>query len=227
MLGLCHYCQACLSLVLVLAAGVFAPGVARAQDGMISGTVTDATGGLLPGVTVDARDAVGNSQVTVTDGTGQFTFSGLAPGTYAVTFTLSGFTAPEQVVEVRGGATVALDVEMALGGIAEQVVVVGTRAQPRSVTASAVPIDVHPQRGFPQPGQYGPGRSVADRRPFVQHQHSTDQRRGDYRPAGEPAQLGTRSHADPGQRQAPPPRGGHYVARERQSRTARRARISP
>ena len=142
MLKLCHYRQACLSLVLVLAVGVFAPGVVRAQDGMISGTVTDATGGILPGVTVDARDAVGNSQVTVTDGTGQFTFSGLAPGTYAVTFTLSGFTAPEQVVEVRGGATVALDVEMALGGLAEQVVVVGTRGQPRSVTASAVPIDV-------------------------------------------------------------------------------------
>ena len=142
MLKLCHYRQVCLTLVLVLAVGVFAPGVARAQDGMISGTVTDATGGILPGVTVDARDAVGNSQVTVTDGTGQFTFSGLAPGTYAVTFTLSGFTAPEQVVEVPGGATVALDVEMALGGLAEQVVVVGTRGQPRSVTASAVPIDV-------------------------------------------------------------------------------------
>ena len=130
------------ALALLLAAGVFLPGVARAQDSMISGTVTDATGGILPGVTVEAQDAAGSAQVTVTDGTGQFTFSGLAPGTYAVTFTLSGFTAPAQVVEVRGGATVALDVEMAVGGLAEQVVVVGTRAQPRSVTASAVPIDV-------------------------------------------------------------------------------------
>ena len=131
-----------LALVLVFAVGVFAPGVARAQDATITGTVTDATGGILPGVTVEARDAAGSAQVTVTDGTGQFTFSGLAPGTYAVTFTLPGFTVPAQVVEASAGATAVLDVEMALGGLAAQVVVVGTRAQPRSVTASAVPIDV-------------------------------------------------------------------------------------
>ena len=75
---LCHHRQACFTLVLVLAAGVFLPGVARAQDSMISGTVTDATGGILPGVTVEAQeqDAAGSAQVTVTDGTGQFTFSG-------------------------------------------------------------------------------------------------------------------------------------------------------
>ena len=152
MLKLCRHRQAGFTLVLVLAAGVFLPGVARAQDSMISGTVTDATGGILPGVTVDARDAAGSSQVTVTDGTGQFTFSGLAAGTYAVTFTLSGFTAPAQVVEVPGGATVALDVEMAVGGLAEQVVVVGTRAQPRSVTASAVPIDVIRNEDFVSQG---------------------------------------------------------------------------
>ena len=104
MLKLCHHRQVFFSLILLLAVGVFAPGVASAQDATIAGTVTDTTGGFLPGVTVDARDAAGRSQVTVTDGTGQFTFSGLAPGTYAVTFTLSGFTAPAQVVEVRGGA---------------------------------------------------------------------------------------------------------------------------
>ena len=97
MLKLCHHRQVFFSLILLLAVGVFAPGVASAQDATIAGTVADTTGGILPGVTVDARDAAGRSQVTVTDGTGQFTFSGLAPGTYAVTFTLSGFTAPAQV----------------------------------------------------------------------------------------------------------------------------------
>ena len=59
-------------------------------------------------------------------------------------FTLSGFTVPAQVVEARAGATAVLDVEMAVGGLAAQVVVVGTRAQPRSVTASPVPIDAIP-----------------------------------------------------------------------------------
>ena len=133
-----------LALVLVFAVGVFAPGVASAQDATIAGTVTDATGGILPGVTVEARDGAGTAQVSVTDGTGQFTFSGLAPGTYDVTFTLPGFTVPAQVVEASAGATAVLDVEMAVGGLAAQVVVVGTRAQPRSVTASSVPIDAIP-----------------------------------------------------------------------------------
>ena len=146
-----HHPHTVLALVLVFAVAVFAPGVASAQDATIAGTVTDTTGGVLPGVTVEAQDAAGSAQVTVTDGIGQFTFSGLVPGTYDVTFTLSGFTAPAQVVEVRGGATVALDMEMAVG-LAEQVVVVGTRAQPRSVTASAVPIDVIRNEDFVSQG---------------------------------------------------------------------------
>ena len=139
-----HHPHAVLALVLVFAVGVFAPGVASSQDATIAGTVTDATGGSLPGVAVEARDAAGTAQITVTDGTGQFTFSGLAPGTYDVMFTLSGFTVPPQVVEASAGATAVLDVEMAVGGLAAQVVVVGTRAQPRSVTASPVPIDAIP-----------------------------------------------------------------------------------
>ena len=69
-----------------------------------------------------------------------------------MTFTLVGFTAAAQVVEVRAGATAALDVEMAIGGLAVQVVVVGTRAQPRSVTASAVPIDVIRNEDFVSQG---------------------------------------------------------------------------
>ena len=91
------------ALGLLLAAVVCVPGVANAQDGTISGAVTDTTGGVLPGVTVEAQDAAGSTQATVTDGTGQFMFSGLVPGTYDVTFTLFGFTVPTQVVEVSAG----------------------------------------------------------------------------------------------------------------------------
>ena len=103
------------ALGLLLAAVVCVPGVANAQDGTISGAVTDTTGGVLPGVTVEAQDAAGSTQATVTDGTGQFMFSGLVPGTYDVTFTLFGFTVPTQVVEVSAGATATLDVAMAVG----------------------------------------------------------------------------------------------------------------
>ena len=137
---------------LILGALALAPGAAIAQEGQITGTVRDATSLVLPGVTVEAQDAAGNRQVTFTDGTGQFTFSGLAVGTYDVTFTLPGFVAPPQAVEVGAGAPATIDVEMAIGGLAEEVVVVGTRARPRSVTASPVPVDVIRSDDFAQQG---------------------------------------------------------------------------
>ena len=131
-----------LVVFVMVAAAALAPGAASAQDpGSITGTVRDATGLVLPGVTVEARDPLGDGQVTFTDGTGQFTFSGLAPGSYEVTFSLPGFNAPAEVVEVGAGATATLDIEMEVG-LEERVVVVGTRAQPRSVTESPVPVDV-------------------------------------------------------------------------------------
>ena len=130
------------SLVLLLAAAVaLAPAAASGQDISISGTVIDSTGLVLPGVAVEARDAAGVGDVTFTDGTGQYSFSGLEPGTYEVTFSLPGFDAPAEVVQVSAGAPAVLDVEMGVG-IEELVVVVGTRARPRSVTESPVPVDV-------------------------------------------------------------------------------------
>ncbi len=130
------------ALSVALAVTLFAPGAVSAQDeASITGSVTDATGLILPGVTVEAEDSAGTTEVTFTDGTGQFSFSGLAPGTYEVTFTLPGFSAPGETVQVSDGATATVDVEMEVG-LEERVVVVGTRAQPRSVTASPVPVDV-------------------------------------------------------------------------------------
>ena len=145
-----HYGRTSL-LLAPLVAVVLAPVVAGAQDGAISGTVRDATGLVLPGVTVEARDAAGDGQITFTDGTGRFTFSGLASGTYEVTFTLPGFNAPAQVVEVGAGATATIDVQMEVG-LEELVVVVGSRAQPRSVTESPVPVDVIRTEDFTSQG---------------------------------------------------------------------------
>ena len=139
-------------LLLVAVAAAAAPNTARAQnaararDGALSGTVTDTTGLVLPGVTVETRSTAdaGKVRTVVSDATGRFTFPALAPGTYDVTFLLSGFG-----VEVRSGVVVGaagattLDVELA-AQFEERVVVVGSRAQPRSVTESAVPIDAIP-----------------------------------------------------------------------------------
>ena len=128
---------------LALAALSFlAPPPAAAQEAPIVGGVADETGGALPGVTVEARsaDAGGPPLVAVTDGAGRFEFPDLGPGAYDLTFALPGFvTAVRQAV--APGA--ALDVRMQ-AQFEETVVVVGTRAAPRSATASAVPIDAIP-----------------------------------------------------------------------------------
>ena len=135
-------------LVLTLLAAAWAPGAAYAQEGAINGTVADTTGFVLPGVTVEARSAEANGPavVAVTDGAGAFTIGGLAPGAYDVTFTLPGFHQEVRAgVAVGAGATVTLEVELAVQ-FEEQVVVVGSRARPRSVTESPVPIDAIPVR---------------------------------------------------------------------------------
>ena len=137
--------------VLVAAAAVLislapASGASGMQAAELSGTVTDATGLALPGVNVEARPAAAGGQVrtAVTDGTGAFTLTALEPGAYDVTFTLAGFHDVVRTgVEVMAGAAATLDVELAVE-LKEQVVVVGSRGQPRSVTASPVPIDAIP-----------------------------------------------------------------------------------
>ncbi len=126
---------------LFLAAAALAPGSADAQPASITGVITDTTGLVLPGVTVEVRNAAGSMQLAFSDGAGEFTIGGLDPGAYELTFSLPGFNAPAQVVEVGAGMTATVEVEMAVG-LEERVVVVGTRAQPRSVTESPVPVDV-------------------------------------------------------------------------------------
>ena len=120
----------------------------------IAGTVTDATSLVLPGVTVEVRSTVagGPAQTVFTDGTGTFTLTALPAGTYDVIFILPGFsTVVRGGVAISAGATTTLDVEMAVQ-LEERVVVVGSRAQPRSATASAVPVDVISPQEFASQG---------------------------------------------------------------------------
>ena len=121
--------------------GLAAPAAGAGQETAVAGTVTDETGGVLPGVTVEARDSAGGApRVAVTDGAGRFSFPALAPGAYELTVILPGF-----VTAVRTGVEPGAEVEIALQAqFEETVVVVGTRAAPRSATASPVPIDAIP-----------------------------------------------------------------------------------
>ena len=71
-------------------------GMASAQGerGVIGGSVADAQGGVLPGVTVTVRNInTGFTQTAVTEGNGQYRFGALPPGTYELQAALPGVTA--------------------------------------------------------------------------------------------------------------------------------------
>src|SRR5258708_25189517 len=81
-------------------AGIFAvlgmavmPVAASAQSG-IAGGVKDATGAVLPGVSVEASSPalIEKTRTVLTDSAGEYKILDLRPGPYSVTFTLSGFT---------------------------------------------------------------------------------------------------------------------------------------
>ena len=104
------------------------PCAASARDGEIAGTVTDDTGGVLPGVTVEASgDALsGGPRIAVSDADGRYSLTALPAGGYTVTFSLPGFERAAREVELAAGITATLDVDLALGGLFEEVTVAVT-----------------------------------------------------------------------------------------------------
>ena len=93
MLGILVDARAASRLVLLaLALAVMVPSLAAAQS--ITGVVRDASGAVLPGVTVDAASPalIEKVRTAVSDGTGQYRLENLTPGIYAVTYTLPGFS---------------------------------------------------------------------------------------------------------------------------------------
>ena len=102
------------------------PVAAHAQEAVLGGTVTDSTGAVLPGVTIRAvHEASGNSFEAVTDQRGAYRIP-VRVGVFQVRATLAGFTtATQNGVEVLVGQTVAVNLQLAPGGVAEAVTVTG------------------------------------------------------------------------------------------------------
>jgi len=103
------------------------PSVARAQSA-IAGVVKDPSGAVLPGVTVEAASPalIEKTRVAVTDGSGLYNIQNLRPGTYVVTFTLTGFqTFKREGLELPGGFTATVDATMTVGALEEAVTVTG------------------------------------------------------------------------------------------------------
>src|SRR6478735_3302760 len=114
----------CFVLLVIL----FAPVVASAQTSTITGTVKDASGGVLPGVTVEASSPalIEKSRSAVTSGSGTYSILSLRPGTYTVKFELPGFsTVIRQGVELTSDFTATINVELKVGTLAETLTVTG------------------------------------------------------------------------------------------------------
>src|SRR5262245_2655613 len=100
---------------------------AHAQSA-IAGQVTDATGGVLPGVSVEAKSPalIEGVKNAVTDGEGRYQIPELRPGVYTVTFTLQGFsTVVREGLELPANFTAPVSVQLKVGSLAESITVSG------------------------------------------------------------------------------------------------------
>ena len=102
---------------------------ARAQDttGTILGTITDASGAVLPGVTVTVKNTdTSQSRTIVTDEGGRYRVPLLAPGHYEVTAQISGFqTMVRSGITVTVGQQAVVDARLSLGNVSESITVEG------------------------------------------------------------------------------------------------------
>ena len=135
---------------LLLVIGILAlPGSSFAQVlGSVAGIVKDGSGAVLPGVTVEAASPalIEKVRTAVTDGAGQYRIINLPPGTYSMTFSLTGFsTVKRDGVEVSTNITANIDADLKVGAVQETITVTGespvvdiqSSAQTRAMTAQA------------------------------------------------------------------------------------------
>src|SRR5215203_5593445 len=113
--------------IVTFVALVLVPSAVLAQAS-ITGVVKDASGAVLPGVTVEAPSPALIEKVrsAMTDGSGQYRIVDLRPGTYSLTFALQGFnTVKREGIELSGTFTASINADLRVGGVAETITVSG------------------------------------------------------------------------------------------------------
>src|SRR5436190_4043452 len=103
------------------------PTAAYAQASIV-GTVKDASGAVLPGVTVEASSPalIEKTRSVVTNSVGHYSIEDLRPGTYAVSFSLTGFaTVKREGIELTGSFIATVNADMKVGNVSETVTVSG------------------------------------------------------------------------------------------------------
>src|SRR5580765_8091673 len=113
----------CAGLATLLCLVLSVIGLSQTSDATVGGTVSDASGALIPGVTIKATN-VGTGIVTtvISNEAGAYNFASLQTGTYKVTAELSGFqTQTYNNVQLGGSQQVRLNFALQVGGIAQNV----------------------------------------------------------------------------------------------------------
>ena len=142
------------ALIIVIMMSLTIPvAYGQGQSGSIAGVARDSSGAVLPGVTVEAASPalIEKVRTAVTDGQGQYKIVDLRPGSYTVTFTLTGFsTYRREGVTLTSGFNADVNAEMRVGALEETVTVSGaspivdTQNVVRLATASREVMDVLP-----------------------------------------------------------------------------------
>ena len=115
-------------LVAVICVLLLSPSAWAQQASGIAGVVKDTSGAVLPGVAVEAASPalIEKVRTVVTDGEGRYNIVDLRPGTYVVTFSLTGFsTVKREGIVLTAGFTATVNADMQLGSVEETVTVTG------------------------------------------------------------------------------------------------------
>src|SRR3954470_2187767 len=123
-----------LCTALLWAAVFLLPGTSHAQVA-IAGVVKDASGAVMPGVTVEASSPalIEKTRSVVTDSAGQYKIIDLRPGTYEVSFTLTGFKVVRRGgILLEGNFTPTINAELQVGALTEVL----------TITAEAPTVDI-------------------------------------------------------------------------------------
>ncbi|MEJ2007050.1 MAG: carboxypeptidase regulatory-like domain-containing protein [Acidobacteriota bacterium] len=117
-----------LALVIVLFVPAFANGQGQG-NAAISGTVTDPSGGVVPGATVIVTNvSTGVIRIVTTNPSGTFYVPSLFPSSYVVTATHSGFEKFSESVTLLADETRAIDIRLVVGSTAQSITVAATTA---------------------------------------------------------------------------------------------------
>jgi len=138
--GLMRFMKMVWLVALVLTVSLQTAMLAQGGSGTITGLVTDASGGAIPGATVSViNEATGAAPETVTNNEGQYSFAALVPGRYRIEAKIDGFETTVRRIELTAGQTSSVEITLTPARFTEGVVVTARRVEE---VAQEVPIPV-------------------------------------------------------------------------------------